>query len=240
MTGERSGLAPTPDVLRDGYAIVPHLLSDSEIGELQTWSRELEGHKLNKGGSTFAVRYILRTPAIQGLARKPIVRDVAAKIVGPECVAISGTLFDKVSEANWLVPFHQDRTTAVKERRDAPGFGPWSVKGGLPNVQLPSDILKNMVAIRIHLDDCFIDDGPLRVLPGTHLAGRLSPNDILRAKSSIAEEICVLRRGDAMIMRPLLLHASSASISGRPRRVVHLEYAGITLPHDLEWSFAVR
>jgi hypothetical protein len=232
-------LVPSLDSLSEGYAIVPNILSKLEVGELQTWIREFEGHKLARGGATFAIRYILNNPIIRGLARKPKLRTLASTFVGPKCIAMSGTLFDKVAEANWLVPFHQDLTTAVKVRRDAPGFGPWSVKGGLPNVQLPSRILKNMIAIRIHLDDCSIDDGPLRVLPGTHLGGRLDPDKILRAKSSISERVCIVQKGDAVIMRPLLLHASSASKSGRPRRVVHLEFAGMDLPHGLEWGFAV-
>jgi ectoine hydroxylase-related dioxygenase (phytanoyl-CoA dioxygenase family) len=226
-------------LLNDGYAIFPNVLSDSEISELQTWSCEFEGHKLRRAGSTFAARYILRNPVIQDLARKPAIRELASKFVGDKCKAISGTLFDKVAEANWLVPFHQDLTTTVKVRRDAPGFGPWSVKGGLPNVQLPSEILKNMVAIRVHLDDCSVDDGPLRVLPGSHRGGRLDPDGVLRAKSSISEKVCVARRGDVVLMRPLLLHASSVSKSGRPRRVLHIEYAGTDLPHGLEWSFAI-
>jgi len=36
-------------------------------------------------------------------------------------------------------------------------------------------------------------------------------------------------------MRPLLLHASSASQSPRHRRVIHLEYAAEPLPGGLQW-----
>ena len=37
-------------------------------------------------------------------------------------------------------------------------------------------------------------------------------------------------------MRPLLLHASSASQSPRHRRVIHLEYAADPLPGGLVWD----
>ena len=38
-----------------------------------------------------------------------------------------------------------------------------------------------------------------------------------------------------MLMRPLLLHASSSSSKPEPRRVIHLEYAADDLPGGLEW-----
>ena len=44
--------------------------------------------------------------------------------------------------------------------------------------------------------------------------------------------------GDALLMRPLLLHASSRSMSDRHRRVLHIEYAGFALPGDLTWHVA--
>ncbi len=36
--------------------------------------------------------------------------------------------FDKTSEANWSVAWHQDKTIAVKEKVNIPGFEPWSIK----------------------------------------------------------------------------------------------------------------
>jgi hypothetical protein len=41
------------------------------------------------------------------------------------------TLFDKSPTANWLVVWHQDTALPVQERREAPGWGPWSVKDGV-------------------------------------------------------------------------------------------------------------
>ena len=36
-------------------------------------------------------------------------------------------------------------------------------------------------------------------------------------------------------MRPLLLHASSASVVNKPRRVIHLEFASQEISHGLRW-----
>jgi hypothetical protein len=42
-------------------------------------------------------------------------------------------------------------------------------------------------------------------------------------------------KGGAMIMRPLLLHASSKSSVGLPRRVLHFVYGPAALPEGLCW-----
>lgn len=40
-------------------------------------------------------------------------------------------------------------------------------------VQPPSEVLENMIAVRVHLDDCGMDHCPLRVIPGSHRHGWL-------------------------------------------------------------------
>jgi len=42
-------------------------------------------------------------------------------------------------------------------------------------------------------------------------------------------------RGTALVMRPLLLHASSSCAIPKSRRVIHLEFASAELPHGLDW-----
>ena len=46
---------------------------------------------------------------------------------------------------------------------------------------------------------------------------------------------CLVDRGGAVVMRPLLLHASSAATEPDRRRVIHLEYAASPLPEGLAW-----
>ncbi|WP_338868624.1 phytanoyl-CoA dioxygenase family protein [Myxococcus stipitatus] len=94
-----------------------------------------------------------------------------------------------------------------------------------------------MLALRIHLDDCGEENGPVRVLPGTHLQGRLTEADIDDRKSRIAPVTCLARRGDVLAFHPLLLHASSPATRPGHRRVLHLEFAAATLPGGLEWRW---
>jgi ectoine hydroxylase-related dioxygenase (phytanoyl-CoA dioxygenase family) len=49
-------------------------------------------------------------------------------------------------------------------------------------------------------------------------------------RSQQSEALCIAAAGDALLMRPLLLHASSRSTSPNNRRVLHIEYAAFCLP----------
>ena len=92
-----------------------------------------------------------------------------------------------------------------------------------------------MLTVRLHLDDADEFNGALRVLPGSHRLGRLSSERIQELRSRQSDFLCAVSAGDALLMRPLLLHASSRSTSARHRRVLHIEYAAFTLPDELNW-----
>ncbi len=119
---------------------------------------------------------ILRAiPEVRRLAGSPALLDLVEPVLGPGAFAVRGLLFDKTAAANWSVPWHQDLTIAVQDRVEAEGFGPWNVKAGILHVRPPIGVLEGMLTLRIHLDDCETGQGPLRVLPGSHLGGSSAP-----------------------------------------------------------------
>ncbi|HET6374016.1 MAG TPA: phytanoyl-CoA dioxygenase family protein, partial [Candidatus Polarisedimenticolia bacterium] len=144
----------------------------------------------------------------------------------------AATLFDKSPSANWLVAWHQDAVLPLREQRAAAGWGPWSKKAGVIYARAPVTALERVVALRLHLDDSTASNGPLRVLPGSHLHGVLSAAAIARFAAQLTPVECAARKGDALVMRPLLLHASSKSRLPVPRRVLHLEYASATIMEE--------
>ena len=225
-----------------GCAILPNILEAETIDALlQELAEAGSAAGRRKGYEVYAIRNLLdEAPGVRDLVWSPKIYDLAASILGPNCFPVRGILFDKTPGANWRIIWHQDLSIAVRERRETPGFGPWSVKSDVIHVQPPAEVLERMIAIRLHLDDCTLENGPLRVLPGSHRAGRLSGRAVQEWRTRVPEITCVIPRGGALLMRPLLLHASSDALTPAHRRVIHIEYAASALPGGLEWFEAPR
>ena len=230
------------DLAERGFAVIPRLIDAEAAGAVAAAVERATAAAatLRREGTVYGMRDLLRgVPEVRALAASRPVLDRVGAILGPGAFAVRGLWFDKTPDANWGVPWHQDLTIAVAERRDAPGFGPWTVKAGIPHVRPPVDVLRGMVTVRIHLDDCGATDGPLRVVPGSHADGRLDV-EAARAWLGRGDAVdCLVDRGGAVLMRPLLLHSSSAATAPDRRRVVHLEYAAAPLPGGLAWFEAV-
>lgn len=211
-----------------GFAIVDDLLALDLLPELaRTCDELLAGGPGRRDG--------LRHPLLRELAASRAVRAVVEPVPGPTCFAHRATVFDKTPAANWPVPWHQDLMVPVAARVDAAGFGPWSQKHGTWWVQPPAATLANLLAVRIDLDGSRPETGCLRVLPGTHLAGVLPPVRIAELQAQVAPVWCAAPAGGAVLMRPLLLHASSRATVAGHRRVVHLEFAAAPLAGGVDW-----
>ena len=213
-------------VAEQGFAIVSGVLTRSECEEFIAHLGPVTGA---------GRRGILKLPMVANLA----LSDRLFHLVLPNLTAhprpVRGIYFDKTSETNWIVAWHQDLTIAVRGQMDVPGFGPWSVKEGVPHVQPPVELLEQMLTVRLHLDDCNEGNGALRVIPGSHRSGRLSADAIQGLRDNETATVCRVPAGGALLMRPLLLHSSGRSSTESHRRVIHIEYAGFDLPAGLEW-----
>lgn len=211
-----------------GYALVSTVVAHDTVETLRLNASFAAGMA--------GVRHPHLTNSAVGLVvRSANIRELVETVLGPRARVIRSVFFDKTPESNWGVPWHQDLTIAVREKREAPGFVGRSVKEGVHHIQAPREILEQMLTVRIHLDDCGAENGPLRVLPGTHSMGWLDSETITRLKIEVREEVCVVERGGAVLMRPLLLHASSRAITPGHRRVLHLDFAAEALPCGLRW-----
>jgi hypothetical protein len=222
-----------------GFALCRHVLTTTEADQLIQATDSQSNQWLSRGASPYAARNLLgEVPEVARLANLGALVEMARSVLGGRCFPVRCILFDKVSGANWHVGWHQDTMIPVAERVDAPGYGPWSVKAGVLHVKPPAGVLANMLTLRLHLDDCGPENGPLRVLPGSHRHGFLSSDEVKEWIATGREELCTARRGDVLAMRPLLLHASSRAASPNHRRVLHVEYAAEMLPDGLRWAIA--
>lgn len=223
----------------DGFAILPERVEPEVVRRLtERVERAVEATAGEARRGKGNLRNLLdHVPDLPALLRAGGVAACVERLTGRGAFITRGLLFDKVAGANWPMRYHQDLTIAVAERRPgALGFGPWSVKAGVPHVEPPVPVLERMLALRIHLDRCGENNGPLRVVPGSHRLGRLDPANIPETRERLGEQACLVPAGGVMLMRPLLLHASSPAESPRHRRVIHLELATDDLPMGLRWS----
>ncbi len=223
---------------RDGVAVIPNVLDDEQIEELiQAIERTpLAASARKRNQSTYAIRNLLQdAPVVRRISCCAAVRALVEPMLGPNAFAVRGLLFDKTTNANRKVAWHQDLSIAVQRRVNVTGFGPWSVKAGVIHVQPPVGLLESMLTLRLHLDDCDEHNGPLKVLPGSHTRGKLSADMMQSWRAQIPELVCLVKRGGVVMLRPLLLHASSAAIKPAHRRVIHLEFAAEPLPGGLRW-----
>jgi ectoine hydroxylase-related dioxygenase (phytanoyl-CoA dioxygenase family) len=221
-------------IREQGFAIIPNVLGRTDVDALLA---ELSRTELPR--SRAGIRHALRLPAVARIASSAPLLEIAQEALGGDVFPFRATLFDKSQTANWLVVWHQDTALPLRERRETPGWGPWSIKDGVNFARAPVTALSRVLALRVHLDDSTAENGPLRVLPGTHTLGVLTDKALHDLSTRIAAVNCLVSRGGVLAMRPLIVHASSKSQAEIPRRVLHIEYASSRqVANDLELAIA--
>jgi ectoine hydroxylase-related dioxygenase (phytanoyl-CoA dioxygenase family) len=210
---------------RDGARLFPAAFTSAEVAAFQRLFSNLP-----------ADRPGTRLGATSGLALLIAPADaIAASILGAQSRPVRAVLFDKTPERNWALGWHQDRTMAVRRRRDVPGFTDWTVKSGIPHCVPPFDLLARMLTLRIHLDPVGTANAPLLVAPGSHRR-RFAEPEIEAELRRRGTHACLAEAGDVWAYRTPILHASDRARDPRRRRVLQLLYSADDLPHGLEWA----
>ena len=207
-------------VQEQGYGLIPNAFGKDEVLDLLN---DLRSENLPR--TRAGVRHAMRSTKVTRIALDSRMLEIARAILGTGAIGFRATLFEKLPDSNWLVAWHQDTALPLRERRDVPGWGPWSVKDGVNYAHAPAQALERILALRVHLDSSVEDNGPLRVLPGTHVQGVLTDDEIHSIAERTAGVDCLMSLGGVIAMRPLIIHASSKSRTENPRRVLHIEYA---------------
>ncbi len=207
-------------IQKQGYAIIPGILESNEVNRLLD-----ELSRVDLPRSRAGLRHAMKVPAVAAVAHDARLIGIAREALGAEAFPFRATLFDKTPSANWLVVWHQDTALPLRERRETLGWGPWSVKDGLNYAHAPASALSQVLALRVQFDDSTSENGPLRVVPRTHTLGVLTDDQIHELSTTVAPVDCLVPIGGVLVMRPLMVHASSKSHSEIPRRVLHIEYA---------------
>jgi hypothetical protein len=203
-----------------GFWIEEGVLTAQECGLL---TAGLSSNQTGRGRA--GARHLMACPAVAETANNDRLLRIARRAIGGEAVPYRATLFEKSGRANWLVAWHQDTALPLASRFDSTEWGPWSEKAEILYAHAPAWALERVVALRIHLNASTAENGPLRVIPGSHEAGVLSSWDASRLAQQRRHVDCLVSSGGVLAMRPLLVHASSKARVDAPRRVLHVEYA---------------
>jgi hypothetical protein len=226
------------DLEAKGFVTVPGAFGESERQRLLQLldPGRLHGAARRRSGILFGARHLLISIPELGAELKALGVDaLASKALEQSAFPIDAAYFDKQSGANWTVPVHQDRVLPVApdvKRKQR-------MINGIAVSEPSSSTLARLLALRIHFDPTDGETGALFVLPASHSAGVLSP-DQLRAIPLTSFVPCVANVGDVLLLRPLLLHRSPPSMGVGHRRVLHVVYATEDPDDDLRWRAAAR
>jgi len=225
---------------RDGVVTLTRLFANEAVTQitsaLESTLASRNGEEAIRGqeGTVYAARNLLQLcPEVGPFWRQSDLVNHLLRVLGPRFGLVRVLFFDKPPQQTWALPWHKDLTIAVRNNRLAsPRFGKPTCKAGVPHIEAPVEVLQTMLTARIHLDAVTDENGPLKVIPGSHHTGKrltleIAPPRVLHAGL-----------GDVLLMRPLVAHCSGKSHpdTTRHRRVLHLEFAASEqLPDGYEW-----
>jgi len=219
----------------DGFVVISAVFSPNQVESMlaaltAAFASDAGGSTLRAAdGSIYGARNLLQLwPGVADAWKQPPLPEILHDTLGAGFGLVRVLYFDKPPDQSWALPWHTDSAIAVKNNRlPTEHFSKPTFKAGVAHVDAPDWLLENMLTLRLHLDDMTDENGPLKVLPGSHRGG------------SDRGPITVLgQRGDVLLMRPLLSHSSNKSQDGttKHRRILHFEFSGTEeLPDGFAW-----
>jgi ectoine hydroxylase-related dioxygenase (phytanoyl-CoA dioxygenase family) len=225
------------NIKNNGFDVIEDIYTPLEVSNIISVidKADQSNPTFRRTDDLFAIRRFLKeVPEVRNLIFTQKLKSVINNLFGEGYFVVKSIYFDKPEKSNWFVAWHQDLTIAVNKKVELPGYGPWTVKLDNFGVQPPINILQNNFTVRIHLDDTDKNNGALKVIKGSQLKNVYRVEDIDWQAEN--EEICNVKAGGIMIMRPLLMHASDRSTINQRRRVIHIEFSAENLPVEIDWA----
>ena len=225
-----------------GYALVPGLLNDGEVATLRAVTDRIEGEAFGVGDETsvfdFEDGHTPDAPRIQRikkphrvdpfyktLARHPAILAVLRRIIGENIRLSHSKINMKAARLGSPLEWHQD----------------WAFA---PHTNMATCVASVMI------DDADVENGAMQVLAGSHkgllhehhdedgyFIGAIAP-DSAKMDLSTATPL-VGKAGTVSFHHPMTIHGSGANRSGRPRRILFLEYAAadaFPLFYAVDWE----
>jgi ectoine hydroxylase-related dioxygenase (phytanoyl-CoA dioxygenase family) len=163
------GDAPAPSVQleRDGWTVVPAVLTAAEVEELRTEIdavfEEVPAERVRDDKDEFRYEMLNRSAACQRAVGHPKILELIEPLLGDDCHVIANTAWRNPPTFGGGV-WHCDAGPQIPRPDDVP----WDDRIPYPVFAIGAHIL---------LQDCALADGPTAVVPGSHRSGRLAPFD---------------------------------------------------------------
>jgi hypothetical protein len=227
------------ELARAGFTTLPNVFPPTEVSAilaaLEVALSSGDGPAIRgEEGSVYAARNILAVwPPVATVWQRPPLPDILEAVLGPPFGLVRVLYFDKPPGQSWALPWHKDLVIAVQDNTlSSAQFLRPTRKAGVPHVEAPCAVLEGMLTARIHLDSVSEENGPLKVVPGSHRDGKTLSLANADVRTLYAGE------GDVLLIRPLVAHCSNRSLptTTRHRRILHLEFAASgELPDGFAW-----
>jgi phytanoyl-CoA hydroxylase len=207
---------------QNGYVAILRLFSTEYVQLLKTEASRVIQQKFKDNNTGVYVGMAKASPVFKEAAGDPGIVAVLKKIIGDHIIFLSDKIVYKDAATDFGSPWHQDYPYWLGSHK----YSAW-----------------------LALDDASPENGCLKVIPGSHLAGavnhggdasdgfgfdnRLKPSDI--DESQVVD--LPASQGDVIIFHDLLLHSSYPNTTGRDRWALISTYKdGTQEDPDYPWA----
>src|SRR5438270_2687023 len=165
-------------IAHDGFAVIGGVFEAGEVEQIQAELCQAlsspNAAVIQRAGVVVGARNLLQIwPGLADIWRRQPLLALLTEVLGPRLGLVRALYFDKPPAQTWCLPWHKDLTIAVRDnRRPSSEFRNPTVKAGVPHVEAPRALLESMLTARIHLDEITDANGPMTVIPGSHLTGK--------------------------------------------------------------------
>lgn len=208
-----------------GYLSVENVLNEAEVLALRVGAERLveRAHGLTESTDRFMIKAFgsgggglvqqVAEPHEMGgewmaLARDPRILDIVEALLGPNIMLYYSMFMMKPPRQGFTAPWHQDFAFFAHNRA-------------------------RLLACQLYVDDSTLENGCIKVVPGSHKLGLQNHYDGEKFTSKVegdvsrfdAQALAVpMKAGGMVIWHSLTLHASDPNRSERPRRGIVFEY----------------
>lgn len=154
---------------RDGFCLLRQAVAKEAVSQMlvlfsDTFNFDADGVLARSSrGHVYAARNLIASiPEVATVWQcEPLLTFLRGQL-GESFGLVRALFFDKPPDRTWALAWHKDTAIAVKDNSIASGyFSRPTMKAGVPHLIACDEVLKQMLTLRIHLDEVTNENGPL-------------------------------------------------------------------------------